>query len=351
VEFLKTLLSTPGPSSFEARVAGVWSQQAASYGAEVGSDTYGSAYATFGKAAYPKVMVSGHLDEIGLMITHINKQGFLFFKGIGGWDSQQLVGQRVRIIGTKGDVLGVIGKKAIHLMNAEDQKKVSRIEDLWIDIGANDDADAAAHVEVGSVAVLEQPYLELLNGRIACKAIDNRIGCYIALEAAHRAANAKARAQIVAVATVQEEINSQLGAKTTAQLVRPDVAIVVEVTHATDIPGVSQEQHGTISLGSGVTLRTGSVVHRGVYSMLVAAAKAESIPYSVRTVPQSTSTDADVIAPVGAGIPTAVVSIPNRYMHSANEMIDLNDLEQVIRLITAFITSLSSDSTFTQPPL
>jgi putative aminopeptidase FrvX len=351
VKFLKELLATPGPSSFEARVADVWSTQAASYGANVSSDAYGSVYATFGEAAYPKVMVSGHLDEIGLMITHIDKQGFLFFRGIGGWDSQQLVGQRVRIIGHRGDVVGLIGKKAIHLMTADDQKKVSKLEDLWIDIGAKDAEDALSHVEVGNVAVLEQPYLELLNGRIACKSIDNRVGCYIALEAAHRAANTKAKAQIVAVATVQEEIDSQLGAKTAAQLVCPDVAIVVEVTHATDIPGVSQEQHGTISLGSGVTLRLGSVVHRGVYSLLVAAAKAEGIPYSVRTVPQSTSTDADVIAPVGTGIPTAVVSIPNRYMHSPNEMIDTHDLEQVIHLITAFITRLDGDSTFTQPLL
>jgi putative aminopeptidase FrvX len=349
VEFLKELLATPGPSSFEARVADVWSKQAASYGADVSSDAYGSVFATFGEAVYPKVMVCAHLDEIGLMITHVNQQGFLFFRGIGGWDSQQLVGQRVRIIGPKGDVMGVVGKKPIHLMNADEQKKVSKIEDLWIDIGAKDVEDALEHVEVGNAAVLEQPYLELLNGRIACKAIDNRIGCFIALEAAHSAA--KAKAQVVAVATVQEEIDSQLGAKTAAQLVRPDVAIVVEVTHATDIPGVSNEQHGTISLGSGVTLRIGSVVHRGVYALLVAAAKAEGIAYSVRTVPQSTSTDADVIAPVGTGIPTAVVSIPNRYMHSANEMIDTNDLEQVIRVITAFINRLDSNSTFTQPLL
>ncbi|MGL4608798.1 MAG: M42 family metallopeptidase [Trueperaceae bacterium] len=345
--FLQNLLSTPGPSSFEARVASVWREQASTYGADLHRDAYGNSFATFNKGTQPLIMLAGHIDEIGLIVTYIDKEGLIYFKGVGGWDSQQLVGQRVRILGYKGDVLGVIGKKPIHLMNVDDQKKVSKIEDLWFDIGAKDDSEAKQHVRVGDAAVLEQPYLELLNNRIASKAIDNRIGAYIVLEAAQRAKNAKA--EVVAVATVQEEIGGALGASVAAYGLEPTVAIAVDVTHATDVPNINKKQTGDVPLGSGPSLAVGSVIHRGVLNTLIEVAETQGIPYTLETNPLRTFTDADGIVRVRRGIPTAVVSIPNRYMHSPNEMIDLGDLEHIITLITAFINRLDKTTEFMQP--
>jgi putative aminopeptidase FrvX len=346
--FLQNLLSTPGPSSFESRAAEVWREQAKSYGAKLDTDAYGNSFALFNKGSEPTVMLAGHIDEIGMIVTYIDKEGLIYFKGVGGWDSQQLVGQRVRILGYKGDVFGVIGKKPIHLMNAEDQKKVSKIEDLWFDIGAKDDAEAKQHVRVGDVAVIEQPYLELLNGRIASKAIDNRIGAYIVLEAARRASEGKAKAEVIAVATTQEEIGN-VGAGTAAHELNPSVAIAVDVTHATDVPNVSKKEYGDVSFGSGVNFAIGSTIHRGVFNMLVETAEAEKIPYTIEANPSRTYTDADQIAKARSGIPTAVVSIPNRYMHSPNEMIDLADLENVIAVIAAFIKRLDKKTKFVQP--
>ncbi len=346
--FLQHLLSTPGPSSFESRAAAVWREQAKTYGARLETDPYGNSFATFNKDASPKIMLAGHIDEIGMIVTYIDKEGLIYFKGVGGWDSQQLVGQRVRILGYKGDVLGVIGKKPIHLMNGDDQKKVSKIEDLWFDIGAKDDAEAKQHVRVGDVAVIEQPYIELLNKRVASKAIDNRIGAYIVLESARRAHEAKAKAEIVAVATTQEEIGN-VGAGTSAHELNPNVAIAVDVTHATDVPNVSKKEYGDVTFGSGANLAIGSTIHRGVFNMLIETAEAEKIPYTIEANPSRTYTDADQIAKTRSGIPTAVVSIPNRYMHSPNEMIDLADLEQVIALIAAFIKRLDKKTKFVQP--
>jgi putative aminopeptidase FrvX len=346
--FLQNLLSTPGPSSFESRAAAVWREQAKSYGAKLDTDAYGNSFATFNKGAEPTVMLAGHIDEIGMIVTYIDKEGLIYFKGVGGWDSQQLVGQRARILGYKGDVLAVIGKKPIHLMSNDDRNKVSKIEDLWFDIGAKDDAEAKKHVRVGDVAVIEQPFLELLNGRIASKAIDNRIGAYIVLEAARRASEGKAKAEVIAVATTQEEIGN-VGAGTAAHELNPSVAIAVDVTHATDVPNVSKKENGDVPFGSGANLAIGSTIHRGVFNMLVETAETEKIPYTIEANPSRTYTDADQIAKARSGIPTAVVSIPNRYMHSPNETIDTGDLEHVIALIAAFIKRVDKKTKFVQP--
>ncbi len=343
--FLKNLLSAAGASSFESQPAKVWCQQAKLYEAEVYTDTYGNSFATFNSDSKPHVMLAGHIDEIGLIVTYIDDEGFIYFKGVGGWDSQQLVGQRVRIVGYKGELVGVIGKKPIHLMDSSDRNKVSKIADMWIDIGAKDADEAKQHVRVGDFAVIEQPMVELLNGRFVSKAIDNRIGSYIVLEAAKEV---KAKSQVTAVATVQEEI-SGVGAFIASYQLKPDVAVVVDVTHATDIPGANKKQEGDVPLGSGPSLVVGSFVHKGVFEKLIAVAEQEEIPYNIEAAPRQTSTDADDIAKNHTGVPTVIVSIPNRYMHSPSEMIDVGDLEKVIRLIQVFIESLNGESQFVQP--
>lgn len=344
--FFKDLLSAAGPSSFESRPAAIWREQAKAYGASLRTDAYGNSFASFGpENSRPHVMLSGHIDEIGLMLTYIDKEGFLYFDGIGGWDSAQLIGQRVRILGYKQELVGVIGKKAIHLMKAEDRKKAASMENMWIDIGATSKEDAQNYVRVGDVAVIEQPYLELLNNRVASKAIDNRIGAYVVLEAAKRA-NSKVR--VTAAATIQEEIG-HMGALVAAYGLEPDVALAFDVTHATDTPSINKKQIGDIPFGSGASLTIGSITHRGVFNALIECAENQSIPYTIEAAPRRTATDGDDIAKARAGIPTAVVSIPNRYMHSPNEMIDLADVESCIALIVAFIESLSAESVFVQP--
>ena len=344
-DFLKALLQAPGTSGFETQPADVYAKQAESYGASVTRDAYGNVYASFGAGQKPTVMLAGHLDEIGLIVTYIDKEGFLYFKGVGGWDSQQLVGQRVRVVGYRGELVGVIGKKPIHLMEADDRKKVSSIDSLWIDIGAKSGDEAKAHVRAGDFAVIEQPFLELLNGRIVSKAIDNRLGAYIVLEAARRAA--ESGAEVVAVGTVQEEIGG-IGAYIASHRLEPDVAIAVDVTHATDVPSVDVKQEGEKPFGSGPELAIGSYAHREVTSRLIETAEAEGIPYSIGVAPAHTYTDADDIAKNRGGVPTAIVSIPNRYMHSPNEMVDPEDIENVIRLIAAFIGGLDGKVTFQQ---
>jgi putative aminopeptidase FrvX len=344
-EFLQRLLVTPGPSGNEAATAKVWREEAEKF-AEVRGDRMGNSFATIGAGGSPKVMLSGHIDEIGLMITHIDDQGLLRFTGVGGWDPQVLVGQRVLIQTTGGDVFGVIGKKAIHLMEAEERKKVSEIKNLWIDVGAKDGDEAKGMVRVGDVGVLDQNLLELPNGRIASRSLDNRMGAFIVLEALRLLSEEEAvAAEVVAVASVQEEIGLY-GARGAAFGLDPDAAIAVDVTHATDTPGVSKNENGDHALGSGPVIKRASNLSPIISEGLIAAAEEAGIAYTLEADSRSTGTDADAIQFARAGIATGLVSCPNRYMHSPNEIVDLKDLENCARLISAYVKTLDGDTNF-----
>ncbi len=344
-EFLKRLLSTPGPSGNEAAAAKVWREEAEKF-AEVRGDRMGNSFATVGAGGSPKVMLSGHIDEIGLMITHIDDKGLLYFTGVGGWDPQVLVGQRVRILTNGGEVAGVVGKKAIHLMEAEERKKVSQIKSLWIDIGARDGDEAKGMVRVGDVGVLDQDLLELPNGRIASRSLDNRMGAFIVLEALRLLSEEEGiSAEVVAVASVQEEIGLY-GARGAAYGLDPDAAIAVDVTHATDTPGVSKNENGDHSLGSGPVIKRASNLSPIVSEGLIAAAKEAGISYTLEADSRSTGTDADAIQFTRAGIATGLISAPNRYMHSPNEIVDLSDLANCARLIAEYLKTLDSNTDF-----
>ena len=344
-EFLKKLLSTPGPSGNEAAAAEVWREEAQKF-AEVRGDRMGNSFATLNSGGSPGLMLSGHIDEIGLMITHIDEQGLLHFTGVGGWDPQVLVGQRVRIRTTGSEVPGVIGKKAIHLMDPEERKKVSEIKNLWIDVGARDSDEAKEMVRVGDVGVLDQDLLELPNGRIASRSLDNRMGAFVVLEALRLLSEEDGMApEVVAVASVQEEIGLY-GARGAAFGLDPDAAIAVDVTHATDTPGISKNEHGDHTLGGGPVIARASVLSPAVSDGLIAAAEAEAIPYTLEGNSRSTGTDADAIHFTRAGIATGLVSCPNRYMHSPNEIVDLEDLVNCARLISAYVKTLDENTDF-----
>jgi len=342
IQFLKQLLSALGPSGDEARAARIWRSEAQTFADEVHTDVRGNSYALL-NGDVPRVLLAGHIDEIGLMITHIDSDGFLWFAPVGGWDAQVLVGQRVRLLGRQGDVIGVIGKKAIHLMKSDERERPSKIEDLWIDIGARNRDDALAHVRVGTAGVIDAPIYEFPNGRIVSRSIDNRIGAFTVLEALRALAQERPGATVAAVATVQEEITFA-GARTSAFAFDPQAAIVVDVTHATDHPDANKRQAGEAKLGGGPVISRGSASSPVVFDLLVSLAEREGIPYVVEANPRATGTDADAIHLSRGGVATGVISIPNRYMHSPNEMVALEDVAHAVRLIAAFVRALRADT-------
>lgn len=365
LSFLKRLLDTPGPSGFEAAPARLWRAEARAFGAAVSSDVHGNSFATLNPGGSPRVMLAGHVDEIGVMIVHVDDDGYLYFAPIGGWDSQVLVGQRVVMLGKEGTgegvgvggtegmagvplVTGVIGKKAIHVMKPEERDRASKITDLWIDIGASSKAEALERVRVGDAGVIATQVLEFPNGRIVSRSIDNRIGAFVVLEALRRLAAAPGfSASVTAVATTQEEIaHTGGGARTSAFALEPDAAVVVDVTHATDFPGMEKKEIGDFKLGGGPVLSRGSAVSRVVFDQLVRAAEAGAIPYAIEASPRFTSTDADAIFTTRRGIATGLVSVPCRYMHSPNEMVSLADLDRAAELLAAWIRLLDRSTSF-----
>ncbi len=345
-EFLKRLLDTPGPSGHEVAVARVWREEAGRFADRVEPDVSGNSVAWLNEQGAPRVMLAGHIDEIGVMVTHIDENGFLYFEGIGGWDPQVLVAQRIRLLTSNGPVIGVIGKKPIHLIKGEEKEKASKTTDLWLDIGAKDrDAVAARGVRVGDAGVIDARMVELGDGIIASRSIDNRIGAFVVLEALRLLSEDRPAAAVAAVATAQEEIGYfGGGARASAYKLDPQVAVVVDVTFATDAPGIEKKELGEHKLGGGPVIARGAAAHPVVFERLVAAATAAEIPYTITASPRYTSTDADAIYLSRAGVATGLISVPNRYMHSPNEMVSLHDLEQAARLIAAFVRDLRPDT-------
>ncbi|HVY78839.1 MAG TPA: M42 family metallopeptidase [Solirubrobacterales bacterium] len=337
---LDRLLRAPGPSGYEAQAAAAWREEASF--AELSADGIGSSVARIGEAA-PLLAVVGHIDEIGLVIRHIDEKGILWFAPIGGWDPQILVGQRVEIQGPDGPVLGVVGRKPLHLLDADQRKKVVEMKSLHIDIGAADREEAEARVRVGDPVVIATEPLGLIGGRTVSRSMDNRLGAYVALEALRRChEQGGLQGSFAAIAAVQEEIGL-FGARTSAFKVEPDLAIVVDVTHATDAPGIDEKELGSHALGSGPVIYRGATLSPKLFELLVETAKEAGIEHTVGATGSSTSTDADGIQFSRSGIPTGLVSIPLRYMHSPVEMVDLADVEATVQLIAAFARRLSVD--------
>ncbi len=344
LNFLKQLLSTPGPSGDEVAVSRIWRQEAGFFADKVYADVRGNSFALF-EGGLPRVLLTGHIDEIGFMVSHIDDDGFLWFRTIGGWDTQVLVGQRVRLVGRNRDLAGVIGKKPIHLIEEDERTKATKIKDIWIDIGAKSKKEAEELVRIGTVGVIEAPVLDFPNGRLVSRGIDDRIGAFTVLEALRLLTEDKPAASVAAVATCQEEIGAA-GARTSAYSFDPQVAITVDVTFGTDHPDSNKRQDSDLKLGGGPVLSRGSANSPVIYEMLLDIAEREKIPYSLEITPGRTGTDADVIHLTRGGVATGCVSIPCRYMHSPNEMIELVDVENAAKLIACFVRSLSPETDF-----
>jgi len=357
-ELLLELLNARGASGHEQAPVAVW-RRAAERFSQVSTDAIGTPLSLVAprkargarrtgaaRERQRRLLVMGHIDEIGLIVTHIDDEGQLWFREVGGWDPQILIGQRVTLDTAAGPLLGVVGRKPIHLLRDEERKKVPELSDLHIDIGARDGGQARELVRVGDVAVIEAAPAQMPNGRLISRALDNRLGSYVALETARLVAEAGGSSwELAAVAAVQEETTFG-GSRTSAFSLAPDAAIVLDVTHATDAPGIDVKASGKHPLGSGPVISRGSTLHDGVFELLYEAARAQEIPFTIEASGRSTGTDADAVHASRAGVPTGLVMIPVRYMHSPVEMVALDDVAAAARVIAAAALALEPDVEF-----
>jgi endoglucanase len=345
-ETLSRLLTAPGPSGQESLAAEAWCAAASSFG-EVSSNVLGSSWVRVpGTAGGPLLAIVGHIDEIAVVATHAGDDGLIALRALGGFDPHVLLGQRVEVLTQSGRLPGVVGSRRQRRKPGEERKPLA-IEDLYLDVGARDGEEARSLLRPGDAAVAAGEPLELRNGRVAARSLDNRIGCYAALEAARRlAAEGAAPGDVAALAVVQEEVGDFAGARTAAFGLEPAVAIAVDVTHATDVRGGDPEEDGEHKLGSGAVIMRGPTIHPAVFDLLHETARAEQIPFSVEVSRGRTNTDADAVHLSRQGVATGLLSIPLRYMHTPVETVDLDDVEAVVRLLVAFARRLGPGTTF-----
>jgi putative aminopeptidase FrvX len=348
-ETLARLLEAPGPSGQEEPAAEVWRDAARGFG-EVSGDVLGSSWVRVPGTGGPLLAIVGHIDEIGLVVTHVGSDGLLAVRGLGGFDPQPYLGQRV-VIGTKdGPVDAVVGWRKQKRRRGDDRKPAD-FDDLFLDIGARTAEEAKEVVRAGDVALAAGSPVELRNGRVASRALDNRLGCYVALEVARRVAQRAAESgglawDVAGAAVVQEEVGDFAGSRTVAYGLEPAVVIAVDVTHATDIRGGDPEDEGEHKVGGGAAIMRGSSMHPRVFDLLQETAEQEGIPYSIEVSRGHTYTDADAAYLSRAGIATGLVSFPLRYMHSPVEVVDLADVEAVVKLLVAFASRLDAGISF-----
>jgi putative aminopeptidase FrvX len=349
LSFLKRLLDSPGPSGYEGAAARVWRDEARTFAEKVTGDVAGNSMAEINPQGHPTIMLDGHIDEIGVMVQYIDDDGFIFVAPIGGWDPQVLVGQRIRFLGRNGDVMGLIGKKPIHLMKLPDREQASKMSDLWVDIGALNRAEAEEQLAIGDPGVIDARTVDFPHNRIVSRSIDDRIGAFTVLEALRRYAEDPGPARVVAVATTQEEIAWHGGgAVICTNCINPQMAVVVDVTFATDHPSIEKKEIGDHRMGGGPVLARGALISPVVHRLLRDTAEKHQIPFSVHAVCRDTSTNADAIHISREGVATALVSIPNRYMHSPNEMVSLDDVENAAELLARTCKTVTGETDFTE---
>ena len=339
--FLVDLLNARSPSGYETEAQAVVDQYVQPKADTYRKDSLGNRIASLEPKGGPTLLLTGHMDELGLIITYVDDKGFLYFDTVGGIDLTTISGRRVSIMTANGVVKGVTGRRAIHLLSAEERKKIPEKHNLWIDIAAKDKEDALKRVQIGDVAVYDQSF-ELMSGTVGiARAFDNKAGCYVVCETLRRLADQRdaLTAGVISVATSQEEIGCR-GARAVAGGVKADFAIAVDVGHATDHPECDNRRFGEFKLGSGPIITRGANISPVMFSKLVEVARAEGIPYQVEADPRPTSTDGRELQMAPGGLSTAVVSVPLRYMHTPSEIVDLQDIENTVRLLVAYAKAL-----------
>lgn len=334
-DILEQWLMMASPSGSEEQVTKLFAKEIRPFVDEVYTDVNGNCIA-HKKGSGQKIMLMAHADEIGLMISYIDDRGFLYFKEIGGIDTNLLPGQRVSIMGQQGPITGVIGKKPIHLQEKSENNKVLTPEDLWIDIAAKDKADAESKVQIGSVATFLGSPTQLNDNLLLSKSLDDKIGLAVLMGLAQNLQSQQTGKDIYLVASVQEELGAR-GAQMVTEAILPDVGIAIDVTHATDYPTMSPAKDGDISLGKGAVIPMGPNMSKGINQTLINLAKTNDIPYQIEAIARPTGTDAREIQVAGTGIQTGLISIPCRYMHTPSEVVSLADADSAIALLTAYL--------------
>lgn len=346
LKFLKALVETPSPTGCEEQVASLVRARLANVADEIQTNTMGSVHAILeGTGSGPSLMLAAHMDEIGLMVTYISDEGFLSVAPVGGVDAAILPGMRMDVHTNAGTLRGIVGRKPIHLIEADERKSVTPIDKLVIDLGLPAE-DVKDMVRIGDTITFGVGFERLGANMAVSRAFDDKCGVWIACRVMEKLASAgRAKGAFVAAATVQEEIGTR-GAMTSAYGVNPDVALAFDVTHATDYPGIDKAKYGKITCGDGPVIARGPNINPLVFERLVAAAEAEGIPYQLEAEPSVTGTDARAIQVTRSGIPTGLISVPLRYMHTPTEVISLDDLDATVRLITRFALDLEEDACF-----
>jgi putative aminopeptidase FrvX len=348
-DFLKSLLETPSPSGYEQPIQEVVRSWARHYSDEVRTDQHGNVIAARYPVAGPeaqRVMLAGHCDQIGLMVQYIDDKGYLYVQPIGGWDMQILLGQYLTIWSATGPITGVVSRKAIHLLTPEERTKIPQFHDVWVDIGASDGKEAHELVRPGDPVTFALGYRPLRNGKAASVAMDDKVGVWVVMEALRLLHGKPLRVPVYCVSTVQEEIGLR-GAQTSTYSIDPTVGIAVDVCHATDTPGNDKKQLGEITLGEGPVVYRGANINPRIFDRLEKTANEHEIVVQSRGTPRGTGTDANIMQVTRGGVATGLIGIPNRYMHSPVEVVDLEDLERAARLLAEFCLSLTPEDDWT----
>lgn len=346
--FFQEIVNTPSPSGFEERAAEVYRQYTSPFADKVHTDVHGSVWAVLNPGAEMKVMLAGHMDEIGFIVHYISDEGFLYFSGIGGHDSTIPLGQRVWVHG-KERVPGIIGRKAIHLLEEDERKKKPELKDMWIDIGASSRAEAEALISLGDPVTFQVEFQPLLGDRATARGFDNKMGSFIVAEALRllkEDGGLDPGVGVYAVATVQEEIGLR-GARTASYGIGAQTGLAVDVNHAVDYPGVSKTRYGALDVGKGPSVCRGANINPIVFRMTIDAATEEGIPYQVDVAPGGTGTDANAMQINQAGMATGLLGVALRYMHTPCELLSITDVEDCARLMAAYCRRVKADTDFT----
>jgi len=345
-QFLKQMLTTPSPSGYEQPVQQVVRDFAGSFADAVETDWHGNVNVAVNPSGTPRIMLAGHCDQIGMLVNYIDENGFIWVSPIGGWDVQMLIGQRMQIWTADGPVLGVIARKAIHLLTTEERKTVPEIKDLWLDIGASSQKEAQQKIAIGDPVTLYLECHEMQNELMTSPGIDNKVGTWVVTSAAQRVKQHSPTAAVFAVSTVQEEVGLR-GVKTSSFAIDPQLGIAVDVTHATDCPTIEQKDFGQVSIGAGPVLFRGPNVNPVMFHQLQSIAQEHDIPIQINGLSKAASNDGNALQINRSGVATAIIGIPNRYMHSPVEMASLADLDHAAELIAQFCLTVSQQSDFT----
>lgn len=347
INFFKKLIECISPSGFEQEAVEVWKNRTKKFTDKISIDVHGNCIGVLSKPDALKVMLAGHIDEIGYMVNYIDKEGYIYFSSVGGIDLHLVPGQRVWIKTKTKKVFGVIGKKPIHLLEDAERKKVATIDQMWIDIGSSSERQSKELVEIGDIAVPAVGFEVLNKDKVVGRGFDDKAGAFVVSEVLRQLAGCDCPVSVYGVATVQEEIGLR-GATTSAYGIGPDIGIAIDVAFATDFPGMEKKKIGEIDIGKGPVIARGPNINHKVFDLLIQTAKQKKIPYQVVAVPRATGTDANVIQLTKQGVATALISIPLRYMHTPVELISLIDVENTIKLIKAFILNLDKSKQFSQ---